>query len=87
MPSGCNPVRCDAMQSASERKILDPKWKTNQCDAVCAKIWSCAETECEKSSCVEPIKKFQGCAQKIPGAKACALQDAPSTLLCTAPEH
>ncbi len=83
--AGCNPVRCDAMQSAGERKVLDPRWKANQCDAVCAKIWECAETECEKSSCVEPVKKYEGCALKTPGAKACALQDGASTLLCTEP--
>lgn len=85
--AACVPARCDAMQSAAERKVLDPKWKANQCDAVCTKIWACAEADCEKApGCIEPIKKYEACALRIPGTVACGLRDGASTLLCTEPQ-
>jgi hypothetical protein len=82
--ASCNPNRCDALQSAPERKTLDPRWRRNDCDRVCSRVWKCADARCSKTSgCGEPIKMFLPCVARVPRAKACGL--AESQGLC--PEH
>jgi hypothetical protein len=76
-----NPNLCGEMLYAPERRRLDPKWKAGNCDAVCAKIWSCAATACEKAGCIEPIKHFDACRARTAGASACGA----TSLLCPEP--
>ena len=80
--ANANPMICDAMRSAPERKKLDPIWTKNHCDDVCAKVWACAKATCEKRSCVEPIKEYAGCAAKTPLAKVCGIT---MPMLCPEP--
>lgn len=81
--SACNPYRCDALLNAPERKTLDPRWRSNNCDRVCSKVWQCAATQCSKSSCGEAVKMFLPCVARVPGANACGL--AQSQSLCPEP--
>ena len=68
-----NPMLCPEMFMAPERRELDPKWKANRCEDVCVKIWACAKTACEKASCVEPVKMFDGCSSRTAGAAVCGV--------------
>ena len=79
----CNPYRCDALLSAPERKTLDPRWRANDCDRVCSKVWECAEARCKKSSCGEAVKMYGPCVAHLPGAGRCVLAEAQG--LCPAP--
>jgi hypothetical protein len=75
---------CPEMETAPERKRLDPKWTANKCDAVCTKIWKCAAAQCSRSSwCGEDIKMFGDCVARTPGASACGIKD---SLMCPEPE-
>jgi hypothetical protein len=79
----CNPYRCDALLGAPERKTLDPRWRANDCDHVCGRVWQCAEAQCSKSSCVEAVKMYLPCVARVAGAGACGLAQAQS--LCPEP--
>ena len=80
----CDPMKCGAMQNALERKTVDPKWKANDCDAVCARVWKCAESECGKTEwCGENIKMFGTCVKRTAGGNACGLRE--SFELCPEP--
>jgi len=79
----CNPNRCDALLNAPERKTLDPRWRSNDCDRVCKRVWQCAEARCAKSSCGEAIKMYDACVGQVAGAGACGL--AQSQSLCPEP--
>jgi len=81
----CNVYWCDAMQNAPERKRLDPKWAANRCEDVCARVWKCAASECQRSpGCAEDVKKYGACVERVPGARGCGLKD--SWGLCPEPE-
>jgi len=80
----CAPARCDALLAAPERKTLDPRWRSNDCDRVCSRVWQCARTQCSKSSsCGEADKMYLSCVGRVAGANACGL--AQSQGLCPAP--
>ncbi len=80
----CNVYRCDALLNAPERKTLDPRWKANDCERVCKRVWRCAETQCSKSSeCGEAVKMYMACVARVPGANTCGLAQAPG--LCPEP--
>jgi hypothetical protein len=80
----CNPIRCDALLNAPERKTLDPRWRSNGCERVCNNVWRCARTQCNAASgCAEPVKMYATCVARVAGAKACGLAQAEG--LCPAP--
>lgn len=82
----CNPFACATLRWAQERKVLDSSWTKNGCEDVCTRIWSCAKTECFRSNCSEPIKRFATCARRAPKAAACDLLETSATLLCQEPD-
>lgn len=79
-----NPMLCPEMRNAAERKKLDPKWKTNKCDELCARVWTCAKETCAKTpGCGEDIKMFDRCFARA-GAQACG-DKGQFELLCPEP--
>jgi hypothetical protein len=80
-----NPMLCPEMFTAPERRELDPKWKANHCDEVCAKVWKCAQAACEKTGC-EPASKLDACAAKAPQAGACGIREL-AFLRCRTPDQ
>jgi hypothetical protein len=83
---GANSMTCQEMQYAPERKKLDPKWVDNKCDDVCKRIWSCAQTRCQKTGCGELIKEYAVCAARTAGSDACGLRSF-NMALCPEPEQ
>ncbi|HEY1957720.1 MAG TPA: hypothetical protein VGH28_19000 [Polyangiaceae bacterium] len=82
--AACNPVRCDALRDAPERKTLDPRWRANDCDRVCTKVWECARAQCDATAgCDEPVKTYRACIARMPSARACGLDESPG--LCPQP--
>jgi hypothetical protein len=80
----CNPSRCDALLNAPERKTLDPRWKSNDCDRACRGVWRCAHAQCSQSGgCSEAAKMYLSCVARVPGANACGLAQAQG--LCPEP--
>jgi hypothetical protein len=80
----CNPYHCDALLNAPERKTLDPRWRANDCERVCGRVWRCAENECSKSpGCGEAVKMYLPCVARVSGANACGLTQSQG--LCPEP--
>jgi hypothetical protein len=80
-----NPMLCPEMLWAEERKKLDPKWAANHCDDVCAKIWKCANAECAKHDCGEPLRMFDRCAARMPESGPCRIRPEVGSLICPEP--
>lgn len=68
-----NPILCPEMFMAPERRKLDPKWRANKCEDVCAKIRACARAACGKTDagCFPTDEMFQACWKRTSGASAC----------------
>lgn len=81
-----NPMLCPEMFMAPERRELDPKWKANHCEDVCAKVWACAKAECAKSGC-EPMQRFDRCAQRTPGTSVCGVAAPLGSMRCPEPQE
>ena len=82
-----NVVLCPEMATAPERRTLDPKWKQNHCEDVCAKIWACAAATCaKKSGCGEPAKEFEGCSRRVAGTQVCGTVGIDGMMRCPEPQ-